>query len=135
GFARAGRTHDRDVFAALDGNRDAAQCMDLFRAHDVGFPEVDGFNQGHICWGDQYDRYGRSRPQVPRLRRASRLLAISGASFGTYDPQSRASTGISVTLPRVFFRCSAIAPASSPADASPVPSRNTQVSSGDHLPA
>src|SRR5438874_7720378 len=46
-FARSGWTHDRHVFTAVDSDGDTAQRVDLFRAHHVGFPEIDGFNQTH----------------------------------------------------------------------------------------
>ena len=45
GLARARRPHDRDVLAALDRHGDAAQRMDLLVAHDVGLPQVVGFDQ------------------------------------------------------------------------------------------
>ena len=46
-LARARRPHDGHVLAALDLNRHAAQRVDFFRAHHVGFPEIDGFNESH----------------------------------------------------------------------------------------
>ena len=46
-LARPGRPHDGDVLAALDGNRHAAQGVNLLRAHHVGFPQIDGFNECH----------------------------------------------------------------------------------------
>ena len=48
-LAGARRPHDRDVFAALDCDRDPAQGVDLLLAHHVGLPEIAGFNQGHGC--------------------------------------------------------------------------------------
>src|SRR6185503_9939509 len=90
-------SHDRDVLAALDGNRDAAKRVNLFRSHDVGLPEIDRFNQGH-------DAYFASRS------RARRLLATLGASVGTCASQLRASIGMSVILRfSVLRRCSAMA--------------------------
>ena len=41
-FARPGRSHDRDVLAALDLDIDAGNGVDLLVAHDVGLPEIVG---------------------------------------------------------------------------------------------
>ena len=42
GFSRAGRTHDGDVLAAIDGEIDAAQGGDVFVAHAIGLGEAFG---------------------------------------------------------------------------------------------
>jgi quercetin dioxygenase-like cupin family protein len=44
-FSRARRTHDRDIFAALDFNIDAAQRVHLLRAHFVYLREFLGPNR------------------------------------------------------------------------------------------
>ena len=46
-LARPGRAHDRDVFAALDGDGHAPEGMDLLRAHLVGLPKILSFNECH----------------------------------------------------------------------------------------
>jgi len=43
-FARAGRSHDGHVFAALDLNGHPPQGMNLFGAHYIGFPQIDCFD-------------------------------------------------------------------------------------------
>src|SRR4029077_14597376 len=50
GFAGAGRSHDGDVFVALDTNIHAAQGVNLLlRAHVVGLPQV--FGADHAGFG------------------------------------------------------------------------------------
>ena len=45
GLARAGRSHDRDVFAAVDANVHSPQSVNLlFRSHVVGLPQILGAN-------------------------------------------------------------------------------------------
>ena len=39
-FARTGRTHDRDILAALDLDVDAGDRIDLLIAHDVRLPQI-----------------------------------------------------------------------------------------------
>ena len=46
---RPGRAHDGHVFAFVDGDVDAAERVDLLGSHDVGFPEVLGFDDGHFA--------------------------------------------------------------------------------------
>ena len=59
-LARAGRAHDGDVLAGIDGEADPAQGVDLFRAHDVGAPEVLG--------ADERPRVGGRRRRVDHGR-------------------------------------------------------------------
>ena len=46
-FTRAGRPHDGDVFAALDGDRDTPERMDLLAPHEIRFPEIVRLNESH----------------------------------------------------------------------------------------
>src|SRR5438093_1860783 len=141
-FTRPRRPHDRHVLAAIDGNRHAAQRVDLFRAHHVRLPEINRFNQRHNPLDNTTAPAGPFHHYYycPPRSLASRFLATAGASVGTCAPQSRPSIGMRVTFaPRAGCRrCFAIASASSRSGAIPDPMRNTQTSSLDglvHLPA
>ena len=48
-LARPGRTHDRDIFAALDLDVDARDRVDLLVAHDVGLPEIVGADDDAVA--------------------------------------------------------------------------------------
>jgi hypothetical protein len=50
GFAGAGRSHDGDVFAALDVERHVAQGVDGFPAHLVAPRDLLEMNQAHRKW-------------------------------------------------------------------------------------
>ena len=44
GLARPRRPHDRDILAAFNLDGHPAQGVNLLGTHDVGFPQIDGFN-------------------------------------------------------------------------------------------
>jgi hypothetical protein len=43
----SGRSHDGDILAALDSDRDAPEGVDLLPAHDIGLPQIAGFDECH----------------------------------------------------------------------------------------
>src|SRR4029078_12925588 len=62
--ARTGRTHQRDEFTGLDGQGDAAQCLDPGRSERIGPGEVmrlEDARHGRECTG----RYERPRAWTP----------------------------------------------------------------------
>src|SRR5204862_6024187 len=114
--------HDGDVLTLVDVDRKAAQRVDLFRAHDIRFPEILRRDQSH-----GHSLYLRSPQVLCSFNRWIRERTIAGVSGGNSASQSLTSTG-TTTGPafRDLRRCSLIAVDSSLDGANPVPARITQ---------
>ena len=96
-LARARRPHDGDVLAALDGDGDAAQGVDLLVAHHIGLPEVAGFDQRH---SRQSHRTTARRHEAPEaITRSTFRVPVSSVRLDQYTSRFSFSRTVLQLLP------------------------------------